>query len=276
MRSTAEDVSLAQLRRAAATAPMLDAEREADYLRRIQESDDARALELLLAAHLRLVVSVAARFARSGVSISELVAEGNLGLVEAARRFDRAKGTRFSTYAAWWVRARIGRFALGNRRIVAAPSTRNARKLLAGMRSAERKLSQDGGERPSREAIAAATGTTEEDVAMVETALSARDVAVGPSDDGTSIELDASGPSPEQEIADREDGQRRFELVTAALQQLDRREREVVQRRILEDDAETLAEIGRALGLSRERVRQIEARAKRKLRSVLLADVAAA
>ncbi|AKF08513.1 sigma-70 family RNA polymerase sigma factor [Sandaracinus amylolyticus] len=275
MRATTDDVSLAQLRRTAAAAPMLGAEVELEYLRRIQAHDDGRALRALLDAHLRLVVATAARFARSGVSVAELVAEGNLGLVEAARRFDAGKGTRFSTYAAWWVRARISRFAMGNRRIVAAPSTRNARKLLAGMRSVERALQQASGERPSREMIAAVTGTSAEDVAMVESALSARDVSVGPSDeDGSSVELGANDPSPEQAIAEAEECERRERVVALALAQLDRREREVVQRRILEDDAETLADIGRMLGLSRERVRQIEARAKRKLRAVLVAEVA--
>lgn len=274
MRPNTDDLSIAQLRRTAASVPMLDADLEREYLRRIQADDDAAALRELLDAHLRLVVAMAARFARSGVSVAELVAEGNLGLVEAARRFDASKGTRFSTYAAWWVRARISRFALGNRRIVSAPSTRNARKLFASMRSAERRLQQEGGERPSRELIALATGTTAEDVAMVESALSARDVPVGPADDGASVELDASGPSPEQEIADAQESERRARIVALALETLDRREREVVQRRILEDDGETLAEIGRVLGLSRERVRQIEARAKRKLRAVLVAEVA--
>lgn len=274
MRPTTDDLSLAQLRRSAASAPMLDADVEREYLRRIQVQDDPEALRELLDAHLRLVVAMAARFARSGVSVAELVAEGNLGLVEAARRFDADKGTRFSTYAGWWVRARISRFALGNRRIVAAPSTRNARKLFASLRSAERRLLQEVGERPSREMIAAATGTSADDVAMVESALSARDVPVGPTDDGTAVELDSSRPSPEQEIAEAEESERRTRIVALALESLDRREREVVQRRILEDDGETLAEIGRVLGLSRERVRQIEARAKRKLRAALLAEVA--
>ena len=269
-----DEMSLAQLRRSAAAAPMLDAELERAYLQRIQSQDDPEALRQLLDAHLRLVVAMAARFARTGVSLAELVAEGNLGLVEAARRFDPAKGTRFSTYAGWWVRARISRFALGNRRIVAAPSTRNARKLFASMRSAERRLQQEGCDRPSREAIAAATGTSPEDVAMVESALSARDVPVGPAEDGASLELDSHDPSPEPQIWVAVERERRTRIGALALQPPDRREREVVQRRILEDDGETLAEIGRVLGLSRERVRQIEARAKRKLRAALLAEVA--
>lgn len=269
-RVSTDDLTIAQLRRAAMTAPMLDADTEGELLRAIQQRDDRRALGRLLAAHLRLVVSVAGRFSRAGLSLSELVAEGNLGLVEAARRFDADKGTRFGTYAAWWVRARISRFAMGNRRIVPLPSTRNARKLLAGMRAVERALQQATGELPTRAQIALATGTSEDDVAQVEVALAARDVAVGPSDDGTSVELDAQGPSPEQQIADCEEARVRDDRIRRALALLDGREREIVQRRILDDEEETLASIGDALGLSRERVRQLEVRAKSKLRAALL------
>ena len=269
-RVSTDDLTISQLRRAAMSAPMLDAEAEAELLRAIQERDDRQALARLLAAHLRLVVSVAGRFSRAGLSLAELVAEGNVGLVEAARRFESEKGSRFATYAAWWVRARISRFAMGNRRIVPLPSTRNARKLLAGMRAVERALQQASGEAPTRAQIALAMGTTEDDVAQVEVALGARDVAVGPCDDGTSVELDAQGPSPEQQIADSEEARVRDDRIRRALALLDGREREIVQRRILDDEEETLASIGEVLGLSRERVRQIEVRAKSKLRAALL------
>lgn len=254
---------------------MLDAEREALLVQRIQRDDDRAAMHELLAAHFRLVVSHASRYARAGVSDAELVAEGNLGLVEAARRFDPDKGVRFSTYAIWWIRARIGRFVLDNRRIVSAPSTRNARKLFACMRSAQRALEQHDGERPTRAAIAEATGTSEEDVALVEAALSVRDVPMGPTDDGASFEL-ADESSPEDLVSEREESDRRAREVARALSVLDRREREIVQRRLLDEDedGETLASIGKVLGLSRERVRQIEARAKRKLQAALMSAAA--
>lgn len=260
--------TLAQLRQSAAKAPMLTAEREGELLRRIEKNDGA-ALEELLSSHLRLVLSVAARFSRRGLSELELVAEGNLGLVEAARRFDHSRGTRFATYAAWWVRARISRFALDNRRIVGAPSTRDARRLLAGMRRAEREICQATGYAPTRSQIAEATGTREEDVALVQTALAGRDVPVGPRGEDGTMELRATDPSPEQLVAEDEETRLRIEQVRAALGQLDGRERDIVSRRLLADEEETLSAVGRAHHLSRERVRQLEMRAKHKLRAAL-------
>jgi RNA polymerase sigma-32 factor len=263
-----DGTSIARMRKEACGAPILDAADELELLRRVQESNDAVALGRLLESHFRLVVSLAARFARAGISDAELVAEGNLGLVEAARRFDMTKNVRFATYAVWWIRARIGRFVLANRRIVAAPSTRNARKLLSSMRDAQRRLAQHGAE-ASREAIAEETGTKEEDVAMVQAALSARDVPLGPFDDG-SLELAGEDSSPEDLLAAREEEERRARAVSLALTSLDWREREVVCRRLLDEgEGETLASIGEGLGLSRERVRQIETRAKQKLYAAL-------
>jgi len=107
--TVAHDGSYDSIRRVALVAPMLDAETEQDYLRRIQAGNDPAALNALLVSHLRLVMSVAQKYAGHGISIEELIGEGNLGLVEAARRFDVAKGTRFATYVAWWVRALIRR-----------------------------------------------------------------------------------------------------------------------------------------------------------------------
>ncbi|MDQ3031189.1 MAG: sigma-70 family RNA polymerase sigma factor [Myxococcota bacterium] len=269
-----DGTAIARMRKDAGAMPMLDAEREAELVRRIQQDDDAAAMRELLAAHFRLVISHASRYVRAGISDAELVAEGNVGLVEAARRFDSSKGARFSTYATLWIRARIGRFVLGNRRIVSAPSTRNARKLFGSMRSAERLLEQRTGERPTRAALAAATGTSEEDVAMVEAAISGRDLPIDPLDDGSGFDV-ADEESPEALVSAREESESRARQVAEALGVLDRREREILQRRLLDDgDGETLASIGRVLGLSRERVRQIEAGAKRKLHAALIRTAA--
>lgn len=268
------DKSAARIRRAAAEAPMLDSETEQDYLRRIQESNDPVALSALLVSHLRLVLSVAQKYTGHGVTIEDLVAEGNLGLVEAARRFDREKGTRFSTYAAWWVRALIRRFTIANRRIVGAPSTRNGRRLLSTLRQTQRRLAAELGETPSRDRVAAELDVTPEEVAMVESALSGRDVSLGPADDGQVIELPAEAISPEQHVAEQQIRDMCATSVANALAKLDARERVIIEKRILEDDKDTLAEIGASMGLSRERVRQIELRARQKLRDALLEHVA--
>lgn len=268
------DEDTGRIRRAAMEAPMLDAETEQDYLRRIQESDDPIAMSALLVSHLRLVLSVAQKYTGHGIGLEDLIAEGNLGLVEAARRFDREKGTRFSTYAAWWVRALIRRYTISNRRIVGAPSTRNGRRLMSNLRQTQRRLAAELGETPSREQVAAELSVTVEEVAMVESALSGRDVSLGPTEDGHVVELPSHLESPEEEAADREIRAKNAESIAAALGSLDERERAIIEKRLLEDDKDTLADIGSSMGLSRERVRQIELRARAKLREALLAHVA--
>jgi RNA polymerase sigma-32 factor len=255
-------------------APMLDAATEREYLGRIQESDDPVALEGLLVAHLRLVMSVARKYVGRGVSLDDLIAEGNLGLVEAARRFDVTKGNRFATYAAWWVRALIRRYTLAQRRIVGAPSTRSSRRLLSNLRQVQRELTQKLGAPPTREQIASHVGASEDEVDAVEAALSARDVPIGPRPDGSSIDLVADAPSPEEQTAHHEDVRLTSLRVRDALSQLSDRERMIVERRILADSTETLETIGRTMGLSRERVRQIEMRACAALRGQLCDVVA--
>ncbi|HEY8429655.1 MAG TPA: sigma-70 family RNA polymerase sigma factor [Sandaracinaceae bacterium] len=268
------DVEMGRIRRAALEAPMLDAETEQEYLRRIQESDDPAAMQALLLSHLRLVLSIAQRYTSNGVTLEDLIAEGNLGLVEAARRFDRSKGTRFSTYAAWWVRALIRRFAIANRRIVGAPSTRNARRVLGRLRQAQRRLAAELGEAPTREQLAQALSVTPEEIAMVEGALSGRDVSLGPTEDGQVVELTSELESPEEAVAERELRAIHRRSIRAAFEALDERERAIVEKRLLDDDKDTLAHIGGSMGLSRERVRQIELRARQKLRDALLDYVA--
>lgn len=263
-----------RIRQVAIQAPMLDVGTEQDYLLRIQESDDPTALNALLVSHLRLVLSVAQKYTGHGIGIEDLVAEGNLGLVEAARRFDRSKGTRFSTYAAWWVRALIRRFTIANRRIVGAPSTRNGRRLLSSLRQTQRRLASANGAPPTREEVAKELEVTPEEVAMVEAALSGRDVSLGPTPDGHVVDLPSAIASPEDTVAANEIGRMNAESVAAALDLLDPRERAIVERRLLTEDKETLADIGKHMGLSRERVRQIELRARQKLREALLDRVA--
>ncbi len=271
---TQHDKQGARIRRAAIEAPMLDLETEQDNLRRIQENGDPVALSRLLVSHLRLVLSVAQKYTSHGVSLEDLVAEGNLGLVEAARRFDRAKGTRFSTYAAWWVRALIRRYTIANRRIVGAPSTRNGRRLLSTLRQTQRRLAAELGEQPTRERIAQELSVTAEEVAMVESALSGRDVSLGPTDDGQVIDLPSELTSPEQQAEESELTTLNSEQIARALSRLDERERFIVEKRMLSDEKDTLADIGAAMGLSRERVRQIELRAMQKLRESLFDYVA--
>jgi RNA polymerase sigma-32 factor len=264
---------LHQLRREAARAPILDVETERSLVKQLAEGSQ-RALQRLVTSHMRLVLSVAEKHTRQGVSIDDLVSEGSLGLVEAARRFDAERGTRFGTYAAWWVRAYIRRYALANRRMVPVPSTRNARKVLWALRRTEREITQREGRPASREEVAEALGVGPEEVGTVQSVLGGRDVAIGPMDDGTIFEPAGDGPTPEDNAADNETHQHNLQRVTQALARLSEREREVVRQRILEDDSMSLASLGESFGVSRERVRQIQQRAQTKLRSSLVEQVA--
>ncbi|MCB9598021.1 MAG: sigma-70 family RNA polymerase sigma factor [Sandaracinaceae bacterium] len=253
---------------------MLDVDTERDLLKRIQASDDARALNGLLVSHMRLVLSIAQKYRRHGLPLEDLVAEGNLGLVEAARRFDCSRGTRFSTYAAWWIRALIRRYTIANRRIVGAPSTRAARRLLSKLRETQRQLAAELGRAPSREEVAKALDVTVEDVAVVEAALSGRDISLAPAPDGKVVELASEHASPEETASFREARAMNERSVHDALERLETRERLIIEKRLLDEDRETLADIGEQLGLSRERVRQLELRARQKLRAALLDRVA--
>lgn len=273
---TRRDGPAPDLLRAAADAPMLDAQTERTYLKALQsDSDPTAALDALLTSHLRLVLSVARKYASHGVPIEDLVAEGNLGLVEAARRFDPSRDNRFATYAAWWVRALIRRYTIANRRIVGAPSTRNARRLLSSLRKTERRLAQQLGQPPSREQVANELDVAPSDVAMMDAALRGRDVSLGPGPDGgPAFEVPDVDGTPEDRVEESERAAHNAACIEGALELLDAREREIVERRLLSEDRETLARIGLSLGLSRERVRQIEKRACEKLRTALHEKVA--
>lgn len=257
------------LRDVARNAPTLSEETEREYLRRIQEEDDQRALEALCVAHLRMVLATAKRYAVPAIPLEDLIAEGSLALTEAARRFDRSKRVRFSTYAAWWIRGLIRRYTLANRRVVGTPSTRKARKVLAHLRSTERRMTAELGEPPTREQLAERLQVEPSDIAMVESSLGARDVALGAQRDGRVIDLPTSADSPEEEVARNQERSLTAQNVSAAMESLGERERLIIERRLLRPESETLADIGKVLGLSGERVRQIEKAGKRKLRCAL-------
>lgn len=248
---------------------MLDAETERAYLERIHESDDAQARSALLSSHIRLCLSIAGRYAGGTVRLEDLVAEGMVGLCEASERFDLERETRFATYAAWWVRARVRAFALRNRRVVAPPSTRAGRKVMGALTATQRTLTADLGRPATDEELAEALDVAASDVQTMRAALGAADVSLAPRADGRAMELASERPSPEEEVEREEHRSHARSSVARALRHLDERELEVVSRRYLEPDRETLATIGQSMGISRERVRQLEVRAKEKMRDAL-------
>lgn len=250
-------------RRDAQRAPLLTAEHECALLRAAAKGDSSARQELI-ASHLRLVVDIASRHARAGLSAHDLVAEGTVGLLEALKRFDVSRETRFASYAVWWVRACVRRYALSNRRAVGMPSTRGGRIAQARLRSAERELSQRLGRAPTRAEVALALGIKEEEVEKVERALSVWDLSLSQPE---STDTADDGPGPEALVAAAEAARQLHARLELALASLNARERELVFERLERDDGKTLSDMAHQYGVSRQRAGQILAHAREKLQA---------
>ena len=255
--------------RAIAKLPRITPEQEQELGRRIQRDQDQDALRRLVEGNLRFVVSYAKRYRGLGVSFLDLIHEGNLGLMEAARRFDPGRNVKFITYAVWWIRQALTHALSTQTRAFSLPQKVSGAAARLTREVAE--LTEQLERTPTSSEIAADTAMSEADVAAL-MRLGARDVSLS----DRLVAEDEGGPeigdlieSPSAPIEDDLLRQSMVERVRAALSELDDKERAIVELRFgLDRDGEmrTLQEIGEALHLSRERIRQIEARAKEKLR----------
>ena len=255
--------------RAIAKLPRITPEQEQELGRRIQRDQDQDALRRLVEGNLRFVVSYAKRYRGLGVSFLDLIHEGNLGLMEAARRFDPGRNVKFITYAVWWIRQALTHALSTQTRAFSLPQKVSGAAARLTREVAE--LTEQLERTPTSSEIAADTEMSEADVAAL-MRLGARDVSLS----DRLVAEDEGGPeigdlieSPSAPIEDDLVRQSMVERVRAALSELDDKERAIVELRFgLDRDGEmrTLQEIGEALHLSRERIRQIEARAKEKLR----------
>ncbi len=267
--------------RDAMRAPMLEAEHERDLARRWREAHDEDALHELTRAYLRLVVAMAGRFRHYGLPLSDLVQEGNVGLMQAAARFEPEREVRFSTYASWWIRSSIQDFVLRNWSIVRTGTTSAQKALFFNLRRLRAKIGDigEGAIAPDKRAeIARQMGVPEADVEAMSARLAAADrslnAPLAEAGEGEWQDLladDAAGP--EATVTEVHDGQARAALVAAALTDLNERERLIIRKRKLEEEAVTLETLGEWLGISKERVRQIEGHALEKLKRALLARV---
>jgi len=244
----------------------MDAADERNLLLRAQRGD-RRAADELVKSHMGLVHKEARRHAWTGIPRSDLVSEGVIGLLEAIRRFDTTRTTRLSTYALWWIRAAVWDFVWRNRRIVSIPSTRSARKVRVGLFKAERALERERGE-ATTEALAELLGVPEQDLREVRSALTARDVWMDDEEDPRA-ELPSFGASPERHAMVEDQRAHVRAIVSDTLERLPARERTIVERRLLSEDRPSLAALGDELGVSRERVRQLQRRAETVLREAL-------
>jgi RNA polymerase sigma-32 factor len=256
--------------------PRLDREEELALFQQWQNHGDLEARQTLLMANLRAVAAIALKYQRYGVPHDELVAEGNLALVHALSKFDPTRGTRFMTYAAFWVRAHVLNHVIGSFSMVGAGSGVLRTKLFFKLRRERTRILNLVGEGEQADALLASSlGLAVDTVRGMVRRLEARDVSIDQSvSEGASPLLErmvAPDPSHEETLANLELSRSLKQTLESAIATLDERERFIAERRLLADDEDqpSLAEIGRRLGVSRERARQLETRTKRKLRPQL-------
>jgi len=269
-----------QLSAAATSAPFLKHDEERALAMRWKNERDEKAMHELARAHMRLVIALAVRFRHYGLSVPDLIQEGHVGLMEAAARFEPERDVRFSTYATWWIRASMQDYILHNWSIVRGGTSSAQKALFFNFRRIRAKLSREGAFGTNTELfdeIALAIGVARSDVEMMEARLSAPDVSLnaplGDADSPPGAErvdfLVDDKPLPDEAASLAIDTDRRVDWLKDALTSLSERERRILRERRLVDEAATLETLGCRLGISKERVRQIESRALEKLRQAL-------
>jgi RNA polymerase sigma-32 factor len=262
--------------------PMLSAEAERSLAERWKNDRDESAARQLLGSHLRLVVKIARGFGGYGLPLGDLIAEGNVGLMQALEKFEPERGFRFSTYAMWWIRAAIQEYVLHNRSLVKMGTTAAQKKLFFNLRRLKRELGELGDGDLAPEAVASIAeelAVDESEVVEMNRRLAARDqsLAAPLREGGDALWQDmlvAEGQDQESLVADASELAWRRDLLAEGLRTLNERERRILTERRLKDDPMTLEELSAVYGVSRERVRQLEVRAFERLQKAMLAAAA--
>ena len=262
--------------------PMLEPQEEYVLAKSWRERHEPGAAERLVTSHLRLVVTIAVRYRGYGLPIAELISEGNVGLMQAVKRFEPDKGFRFATYAIWWIKASIQEYVLRSWSLVKIGTTSNQKKLFFGLRQAKSRIAafEDGDLRPDQvEAIAGRLGVSEQDVVDMNRRLGG-DVSLNApiGDDGAAIEwqdrLVDDQAGPEIQLVESQTGNNRRKALGEALTVLNARERRIFEGRHLLEQPVTLDELADEFHVSRERVRQIETRAFEKVQKAVKRHIA--
>ena len=259
-------------------SPLLTRAHEMELARRWRGSADVDALHELVLAYARLVVRTAARYRKYGLAMADLIQEGVIGLLLAAARFDPDRDVRFSTYAGWWIRSAMQDFILRNWSVVRTGTTAAQKALFFNLRRLRARVEGDPGGPLTPEAkrcIAAELNVRIADVEAMEWRLAADDQSLNATvNDGGGEEwqnlLVDPGPSPEEIVIETRDAATRARWLAVALAELPARDRNIISERRLRDDAVTLEVLGRRLGISKERVRQIECRALIKIKQSIV------
>lgn len=260
--------------------PMLDADEEYRLAKRWSEDGDYMAAQTLVTSHLRLVAKMAAGYRGYGLPMSDVIAEGNLGLMQAVKKFDPDKGFRLSTYAMWWIKAAIQDFVLRSWSLVKMGTSAAQKKLFFNLRKIRKRLHNVDSKQALTPAeireIAADLDIAEQDVIDMDLRMGAYDQHINApiTSDGESGEwgdlLADSRDSQEHLLGEYEEFSQKHALMTQAIGQLNTREQEIIQRRRLAEEPATLEDLAEHYGISRERVRQIEARALEKMTQFVL------
>jgi len=257
--------------------PMLEADEEYMLAKRWRENGDTEAAHKLVTSHLRLVAKIAMGYRGYGLPVSELISEGNVGMMQAVKRFDPERGFRLATYAMWWIRASIQEYILHSWSLVKIGTTAAQKKLFFNLRKLKGQMQaiEEGDLHPEQVAhIADALNVPEADVVSMNRRLAAPDHSLN-----APLRVDGEGEwqdwlvdeteSQETLIAENEELGKRRELLSAAMKTLNKRERHILEERRLKDEPTTLEDLSQEYGISRERVRQIEVRAFEKLQKAI-------
>ena len=257
--------------------PVLKPEQEYMLAKRFQEHGDTKAAEQLVTSHLRLVSKIAMGYRGYGLPVSELISEGNIGLMQGVKKFDPDRGFRLATYAMWWIRASMQEFILRSWSLVKIGTTAAQKKLFFNLRKAKNKIGalEEGDLRPEHlSRIATELNVTEDEVTSMNRRMTGGDASLN-----AQVSRDGEGAAEWQDwledddadqagdYAERDEFEIRHELLLQAMDDLNEREREILTERRLSDEPKTLEDLSQVYDVSRERIRQIEVRAFEKLQS---------
>ena len=258
--------------------PLLTPEEEFDLAVKYRKDNDIGAAHKLITANLRFVVKVALEYKSYGVKLLDLIQEGNIGLMMAVKKFNPHKGYRFISYAIWWIRAYMQNFIIKTWSLVKIGTTQAQKKLFYKIGKVRKELESDPGNEKKYERLAKDLDVPKEDIIEMEQRMASRDLSLdAPFDEGKELThldlLQEESPNQEEVLAHEQEKELREREVQKALKRLSEKEVFIIKNRIMSDEPLTLQEIGSQLKLSRERVRQIESEALKKLKKEMSAGM---